>query len=290
MRLAFSLIPLLAPAALHAQTLGPPAATPVTPGDPAQTTSDGTQQDQGAVLASPTEPIRTLPNLSDRSGWPEPTADSAKYSYFLVDLLEYQESRVPGAIRWDMFGWYGGDVKRLWIKTEGTQSTSSREGSEQEAQLLYGQLITPFFDAQAGVRYAHRSGPGPDRSRVYAVIGLQGLAPYRYELEPALFVSEKGQISARVTATYDLLLSQRLILQPRLEFNAAVQKDSEFEMGSGLVNTEMGARLRYEIRREFAPYIGISWKQSYGSTRRLVEAEGNAASVVSAVAGVRMWF
>lgn len=290
MRLALSLIVLLAPAALHAQSVGPPAATPVTPGHPAQTASDGAQQVEGAAHTSPGEPIRTLPNLSERNGWPEPTADSAKYSYFLVDLLEYQESRDPGAIRWDMFGWYGGDVERLWIKTEGTQSTSRSVGSEQEAQLLYGQLITPFFDAQAGVRYAHRSGPGPNRSRVYAVIGLQGLAPYRYELEPALFVSQKGQISARVTATYDLLLTQRLILQPRLEFSAAVQKDREFEIGSGLVDTEIGARLRYEVRREFAPYIGVSWKQSYGSTRRLVEAEGNAASVVSAVAGVRMWF
>lgn len=274
------------PATLSAQVANPAASPPPpAPSDPRTSTPRPRLQS-----ADPAPPVKTLPNLSDRSGWPEPTADNAKYSYFLVDLLEYQESRDPGAIRWDMFGWYGGDVKRIWIKTEGTQSTSRRAGSEQEAQLLYGQLITPFFDAQAGLRYAHRSGPGPNRSRVYAVVGLQGLAPYRYELEPSLFISQQGQISARITATYDFLLTQRLILQPRLEFSAAIQKDREFEIGSGLTDSEIGARLRFEIRREFAPYVGVSWKQSYGTTKRLVRAEGNASSVVSAVAGVRMWF
>ena len=101
---------------------------------------------------------KTLPNLAEREGWPEPTADSANYGYFLADLLEYRESGDPGVVRWDVFGWYGGDVRRVWLKSEGAQSTSKRAGSEQEAQLLYGQLISPFFDFQAGVRYARRSG------------------------------------------------------------------------------------------------------------------------------------
>jgi len=247
----------------------------------------------GRVATSAPAPDRapaTLPNVAAREGWPQPTADSANYGYFLADLLEYRESGDPGVVRWDVFGWYGGDVKRLWIKSEGAQSTSDRVESEQEAQLLYGQLIAPFFDFQAGVRYARRSGPGPDRSRVYGVVGLQGLAPYRFELEPALFLSEDGKVSGRVTATYDVLLTQRLILQPRLEANAALQADRRFGLGDGLNDTEIGARLRYELRRELAPYVGVSWRQAYGETKRLARAEGQATRNLSVVFGLRAWF
>lgn len=233
---------------------------------------------------------KTLPNLAEREGCPAPTADSANYGYVLADLLEYRESGQPGVIRWDVFGWYGGDERRIWIKSEGAQSTSRKAESEREAQVLYGQLISPFFDFQAGVRYAQRSGPGPDRSRLYGVVGLQGLAPYRFELEPALFVSEDGKVSGRVTATYDVLLTQRLILQPRIEANAALQADRRFGLGDGLNDTEIGARLRYELRRELAPYVGVSWRQTYGGTKSLARAEGQPTSVVSAVVGLRAWF
>jgi len=231
----------------------------------------------------------TLPNLAERSGWPEPTADSANYSYLVTELLEYRENRGPGAIRWDIYGWYGGDVNRLWVKTEGLQDVSGGRG-EQEGQLLYGRLISPFFDFQAGVRFANRSGPGLNRSRTYAAIGVQGIAPYRYSLEPTLFISQDAKVSMRVTATYDQQLTQRLILQPRFEFDAAVQKDRSFGVGSGLNKTELGLRLRYEVKREFAPYVGVSWTQSYGSTKRLTLAEGEDPSLASIVAGVRMWF
>ncbi|WP_062348326.1 copper resistance protein B [Novosphingobium sp. CCH12-A3] len=232
----------------------------------------------------------TLPNLEDRSGWPEPTADSANFSFLVTELLEYRESRAAGAIRWDIYGWYGGDVNRLWVKTEGLQDVSGPGGGEQEAQLLYGRLISPFFDLQAGIRFAHRSGPGPNQSRTYAAIGVQGIAPYRYSLEPTLFISQDGKVSLRATATYDQQLTQRLILQPRFEFDVAVQKDRSFGVGSGLNKTELGLRLRYEVKREFAPYVGVSWTQSYGSTKRLARAEGEDTSLVSIVAGVRMWF
>jgi len=231
----------------------------------------------------------TLPNLAERSGWPEPTADSANYSFLVTELLEYRESRAAGAIRWDIYGWHGGDVNRLWVKTEGLQDVAGG-GGEREAQLLYGRLISPFFDLQAGVRFANRSGPGPNQSRTYAAIGVQGIAPYRYSLEATLFVSQHGQISMRATATYDQQLTQRLILQPRFEFDAAVQEDRSFGVGSGLNKTELGLRLRYEVKREFAPYVGVSWTQSYGSTKRLARADGEDTSLISIVVGVRMWF
>lgn len=246
--------------------------------------------DHAAASSDAVPGVEALPNLADREGWPAPTADSANYGYFLADLLEYRESGQPGVIRWDVFGWYGGDERRIWIKSEGAQSTSRKAESEREAQVLYGQLISPFFDFQAGVRYAQRSGSGPDRSRLYGVVGLQGLAPYRFELEPALFVSEDGKVSGRVTATYDVLLTQRLILQPRIEANAALQADRRFGLGDGLNDTEIGARLRYELRRELAPYVGVSWRQTYGGTKSLARAEGQPTSVVSAVVGLRAWF
>ncbi len=233
--------------------------------------------------------VTTLPNLSKREGWPSPTADDANYGFLLFDNFEYREGKQPGALRWDLFGWYGGDVRRVWFKSEGLQGIA-RAGGDQEVQLLYGQLVSPFFDFQAGLRYAHRSGEGPNRSRVYAAIGLQGLAPYRFELEPSLFVSQDGKVSVRAVATYDLLLTQRLILQPRVEASAALQQDRAFGVGSGLNETEIGARVRYEVRREFAPYLGLSWRQTYGGTKALLHGGDEPTSLVSLLAGIRMWF
>lgn len=249
-------------------------------------------QGHGAISHAQTDAqdTRTLPNLSERAGWPDPVADSATYRFLLFDNAEFQRAAGPNALRWDLFGWRGGDVHRFWFKSEGRGTTSSTQGSEFEAQALYGKLIWPFFDLQAGVRFDQRLRRDADPARVYAVLGLQGLAPYRFEIEPTLFLSQKGQISGRLTATYDILLSQRLILQPRLETNVAVQKDEEIGVGAGLNDAEIGLRLRVETRREFAPYIGVTWKESFGATHRLTIAEGGDPAHVVLVAGARMWF
>ena len=236
------------------------------------------------------ESIMKLPILSDHKGWPSPTADDGKLSYLLFDRLEYQRASGPDALRWDVLGWQGGDYRRTWFKTEGSQNFSSRKGGEGEAQLLYGNLISPYFDFQAGVRYAQRWGRGPDPSRFYAVIGLQGLAPYRFDIEPMLFLSSSGKVSGRFTGTYDMLLSQNLILQPRLETSFALQKDEAFGVGSGLNDAEVSFLLRYEIRREFAPYVGVTWLHSFGGTADLLRRGGGDPSECRAVTGVRMWF
>jgi copper resistance protein B len=233
----------------------------------------------------------TLPNLADRSGWPSPVDDTATYSFLLFDLLEYQRNTDGlDALRWDILGWLGGDYNRFWFKSEGRKVFSSREGSEVEAQALYGRLIAPFFDLQVGLRYDQRLQRGANPTRVYAVIGVQGLAPYWFDIEPTLFISNKGQVSVRLTATYDVLLSQRLVLQPRLETNLAFQKDEAIGIAAGLNDVELGGRLRYEIRREFAPYIGVTWKESIGATHRLTVREGGDPSHLAFVAGVRLWF
>lgn len=241
------------------------------------------------VAAQAADALPGSTSRAERNGWPQPTADNANYAYIVSELLEYRQSRAIGAIRWDVFGWYGGDINRVWVKTEGSQDVSGGYG-EREGTLLYGRLISPFFDFQAGLRFANRSLPAGNQSRTYAAIGVQGLAPYRYSLEPTLFVSQDGKISLRATATYDQQITQRLILQPRIEVNVAIQSDREFGIGSGLNDTELGLRLRYEVRREFAPYIGVNWKRSYSETGRLLRAEGEQNSLVSVVVGVRSWF
>jgi copper resistance protein B len=232
--------------------------------------------------------LSTLPNLSERSKWPSPVADNANYSYVLFDLLEFQRIRGINALRWDALGWYGGDKRRLWIKSEGEQYTSSRTGGEADVQALYGKLIAPFFDLQAGVRYEkHFETNNPQR--VFAVVGLQGLAPGRFDIEPAFSVSNKGKTSVRFSGTYDTLLTQRLILQPRFETEIAFQRDSEFGVVRGVNDVEIGLRLRYEIRRELAPYFGVTFRQSFDATAQRVQREGGVPNALEFVIGLRMW-
>ena len=222
--------------------------------------------------------------------WPRPIEDRQRFGYLLVDQLEYRMKDGDDTMRWDVVGWYGGDYNRLWIKTEGEWRTSGERGGEAEVQALYGRLIAPFWDFQAGLRYDQFSAAGFDRSRGFAVIGLQGLARYRFELEPALFISQDGDVSARLTATYDLLLTQRLILQPRLDFDAAVQSAEKFGVGEGVNSLGLGLRLRYEIRRELAPYIGVQWLRRFGETADISRRDGGRAADIALVLGVRLWF
>jgi copper resistance protein B len=222
--------------------------------------------------------------------WPEPVEDHMRFGYLLVNQLEYQVGDSANSFGWDAVSWYGGDYNRLWLKTEGEWRTSGERGGEAEVQALYGRLIAPFWDFQAGLRYDQFSGAGFDRSRGFAVIGLQGLTPYRFEIEPALFISQDGDVSARLTATYDILLTQRLILQPRMDFNVAVQSVEDFDVGEGVNSLGLGLRLRYEIRREFAPYIGVQWLRQFGETADISRRGGGSAEDIAVVFGVRLWF
>lgn len=219
-----------------------------------------------------------------------PIEDSPITSFLLFDQLEYRWNEGADAFRWDVQGWIGGDYNRLWLKTEGDQKTAKDKGGEAQVQVLYSRLIAPFWDFQAGLRYDKLWGKGPDPSRVFGVIGFQGLAPYWFELEPALFVSDRGDLSARLTATYDLLLTQRLILQPRFDTNVAVQRVRRFSVGKGFNDVGLGLRLRYEIRREFAPYIGISWERKLSDTADIARREGERVGTFAVVLGVRLWF
>jgi len=215
--------------------------------------------------------------------------DNKVYSLVLFDLLEYQHTGAENPVTWDMLWWIGGDFTRLWIKSEGAHSTTVGSG-DIEVQALFSRLFAPFWEWQAGLRFDIRYGAGTARTRVLAVVGLEGLAPYWFEVEPAVFVSQDGDISARVTTTYDMFVTQRLIAQPRIEVNAAVQEVPEFGVGSGLNDVDLGFRLRYEIRREYAPYLGVSWLRRFAGTADLARLSGEAVSDLAAVGGLRVWF
>ena len=229
-----------------------------------------------------------LPKLP-REDWPRPIGDNRTYYLLLLDQLEYRANDGEDTFNWDGIGWIGGDYQRLWIKTEGDVGLDTGDG-EAELQLLYGKLISPFFDLQAGVKYdqVYSSDGGP--ARASGVIGIQGLAPYIFEVDASVFVSQDGDVSARLGAEYQLLLTQRLVLQPELEANLAIQDVEEFGVGSGLNDIELGLRLRYEISRQFAPYAGVNWTRKFGDTADFAEEEGESTDNFALVGGLRLLF
>lgn len=234
---------------------------------------------------------RTMP---PQQKWPLPVDDEEYRLFTLVDVLEYRPStakRESGSdYRWDIEGWYGGDYNRLWFKSEGQRDTAFKADYDVDFQLLYGRFIQKYYDIQVGGRVETQSFRGAPVTRAQTVIGIEGLVPYNYELEAALFIDLDGKVAGRVSLTKDYLMTQQLILQGRVESNVAVQRVERFTTGSGLNNLEFGVRLRYEIRREFAPYVGFSLERSFGETATLVRREGGDPSQVRFVVGLRAWF
>ena len=267
---------------------------------PAPIASAESQSTQAPTELNASEPprqlsqTRTLPNLSPEEGWPSPVNDRENRLFTLIDVLEYRPKTSVGErtsdYRWDIEGWYGGDYNRLWFKSEGQQDTAFKADYDVDFQLLYGRFIRKYYDFQIGPRVETQTFRGNNVTRGLGVIGIQGLVPYNYELEAALFIDQNGKVSGRLSLTKDILLTQRLILQGRFETNVAVQRVEKFTTGSGLNNLEFGVRLRYEIRREFAPYVGFSLDRSFGETATLVRQEGGDPSQIRFVAGMRMWF
>jgi copper resistance protein B len=234
-----------------------------------------------------------LPSLAGAEKTASPVEDSPIRSYFLFDQLEYTTTRYTGgnkgedALRFNTSGWVGGDFNRVWLYTEGVKPRNGKL-EDVDVQILYGRLVAPFWDLQAGLRY-YKPRPGAP-ARNYAVLGVQGLAPYRFAVQAATFLSERGDLSARAEVEYELLLSQRWILQPRLATNIALQEVKEQGIGRGLNDVELGLRLRYEIKREFAPYVGVSWQKLYGGTAQFARDRGDESNKLRLVAGLRVWF
>lgn len=206
--------------------------------------------------------------------------------YLQTERLEFRTNQGDPLLLWDAQAWYGGDIDKAWIKTEGEYRLDDGGFEEAELQALYSRAITAYFDLQVGLRHDFRPGP----SRSFAVIGVQGLAPYWFEVDAAAFLSEDGDLSLRLELEQDLLLTQRLILAPRLELNIAFQDSPRQGIGRGLSGADAGIRLRYEFDRRFAPYIGISWSRKLGDTADFARAEGEDTGGASFVAGMRLWF
>jgi len=203
----------------------------------------------------------------------------------MLDRLEWQATKGEDNLLWDANLWLGGDTDKLWIKSEG-EIEEGGTVEEAEVQALWSRAIGPWFDLQAGIRQDIR----PQPERTHLVLGLQGLAPYFFDLDAAAFLSHKGDVTARIEAEYDQLITQRLIVQPRVEVNLSAQDITELGLGSGFTSLQAGLRMRYEVVREFAPYIGVEWQRDLGGTADIAKASGIDANRTVFVAGVRAWF
>jgi len=210
----------------------------------------------------------------------------AETNFFVqADRFEYQRNKGSNALLWDGQGWIGGDYNRFWLKTEGEYLGEAGKLEDAEIQGLYSRPISPFFDFQAGVRQDLQ----PGARRTFGVVGVQGLAPYWFEVDAGLFISHDGDVSAGVETEYEMRLTQRLILQPRAELNFALHDVERLAIGPGLSTAESGARLRYEFKREFAPYIGVAWVRAAGATADFLRRGGKTPSNLSIVVGIRFW-
>lgn len=232
----------------------------------------------------------TLGNLSAEKDFGEPVADNERYGSTLFDVFEFRPGRRGNSdIVWDIEGWYGADKNRFFYKTEGEQNATQSE-YDVDLQLLYARLISPYFNFQTGIRFEARKFRGANIVRPQAVFGFEGLAPYFIRLESGVFIDPKGKVSGRLTLTKDFLMTQRWIMQARFETGAAIQRVERFGIGRGLNDMEIGFRFRYEMRRKFAPYVGVVFAQSFFGTADLVRQEGSSPSRIRFVMGVRTFF
>ena len=215
--------------------------------------------------------------------------------YFGAVLLDQNEMRSNGRgspiYAWEGSAFYGTDYHRVWVNTRG-ETSRERGGLERaEAQVLYSRLVGYYWDLQAGVRQDFRIDPREGTpSRTYGVFGLQGLAPGFFEVQLQGFVGGNGVFLARAAASYDLLITNRLVLQPEAELNFSTGWDRDALIAPGIYRTEVGLRLRYEITREFAPYIGYSFESFNGGATGLNRRLGQQPSQSTVVAGIRLFF
>jgi copper resistance protein B len=211
-------------------------------------------------------------------------ADDPLLYKVMIDKLELRNTSGPNALVLDADAWVGYDLDKFWIKTEVERVSGNTE--EAEVQFLYSRAIAPFWDFQAGWR--HDIKPKPTRD--YLALGFKGLSPYQFEVDAGLYIGESGQVNVRLNAEYEYLFTQKWILSPEIEVNIFSEDDAQLGIGSGLSDMELGLRLRYEVRREFAPYIGVNWTKKFGQTADFAKAGGDDASDVRIVAGLRIWF
>lgn len=243
------------------------------------------------LLSASAQAEEPVPYLDQAAWWGGPRnpnlmsfPDQQIFGAARFDKLEWSG---PGSsARWDVEAFVGTDYDKLFFKSEGFYDGRAKNLEEGQLQVLYSRLISYYFNAQVGVRqdFSKKS------NRTYAVIGLEGLAPGFIETDTDLYISQRGEISASFTAFYDLLITNRLILQPRVDLKFQAQPVPDLDLGSGLTDFALGARLRYEFTRSFAPYVGVNWDRKVGQTATIARTGGEPVSNVSVVAGVRLFW
>jgi len=223
--------------------------------------------------------------------FPDPVPDDRTYVFTFIEQLEYRLADDGGTdhLGWEAQGWLGGDFHKFWWKSEGEAAFEGVDEGESETDLLYSRLVTPFWSFQAGLQYANEWG-GDYKDRWSAVVALQGLAPYKFELDSSLYLSEHGDLTLAAEGEYDLRITQRLVLQPRAALGLSAQDVPERGLGSGFTDVKVDLRLRYEFRREVAPYLLVRYTTTLGETRDIAEDAGADTGQWFCGAGLRFAF
>jgi copper resistance protein B len=262
----------------------PPTVTPAKPPDKSAHEShagDEPAQELPAFIPPLTDEDRkaAFPDLKSHM-----VHGRSMHAFVLFDQLEWQAAAHRSGINLDSRGWVGFDRDRLWFRIEG----DSEEGRVGEAQVhaLYSRQFSRWWDVVAGIRQDFQPGP----AQTWAAIGVQGLAPYWFEVEATAYVGASGRTQLRFEVEYELLVTNRLVLQPLAEVEVHGKSDPERGTGAGLSATDVGIRLRYELKREFAPYLGVTWNRKYGKTADYAEAAGDSSGGARLVTGLRLWF
>jgi len=239
----------------------------------------------GSMAAAHAQTVPATSSDMNPSATMRPVMDNGIYAHALLDQFEGRVGGPDAAFRWDGQAWVGTDYNKIWLKSEGFVQGNGRVEDGQN-ELLFDHAISTYFDLQGGLR----SDLGSGTTRNWAAFGVQGLAPLFFDVEATGYISDQGHLAARLVASYDLLLTQRLILQPEAELNFYSKADPGQAVGPGLSNIDAGLRLRYEISRKFAPYVGVAYQGNYGQTASFVRREGLPVQGVRFVFGIRSWF
>ncbi|WP_342315353.1 copper resistance protein B [Lysobacter sp. FW306-1B-D06B] len=278
--------------ASHAPT--PPPTTHDHDAHPAPTTPPADAHDHaqmGHAMDAPREPVEPIAPITDAdraAAFPALQHDmhhaSEWNSFVLIDRLEAVDLDHGRGEAWEAQAWFGTDTDRLWLRSEGERERGVTESADLE--VLYGRSVSAWWDVVAGLKHDFKPGDARD----WAAIGVQGMAPYKFEVSATAYVGERGATAARLEAEYELLLTNRLILQPRVEATLYGKDDPDRGIGSGLSSLEAGLRLRYEVTRRFAPYVGVGWERAYGDTADHRREEGEPVEDTRLLAGLRLWF
>ncbi|WP_322627889.1 copper resistance protein B [Halothiobacillus sp.] len=267
-------------AAVFAMAFSAPLWAATAHADTAYATSDsGTYQ--APSLAQQRTAVATLAAESARHETHNPLIYKV-----MIDRLERDYTNKGNFTQFEGQAYIGTDTNKLWLKGEGKRLG----GVTQDADIAayYSHAIAAFWDAQIGARHDFSAGKTPGRN--WLGLGVQGLAPYKFDTTATAYVGSAGRTALRLSSEYDFFITQRLIFWPGIELNMYGKNDPERDIGKGLSDSRVVLRLRYEIRREFAPYVGIQWTNKYGQTARYARANGEATSDMQLIAGLRLWW